>query len=312
MAERNPTRVAFVIFSLVAHLIAMAFNTLASIGKPSGVFQQSTEDVTQKYVTAITPAKWSLFFWDFTYVWLLCMHIYLLAGLYRRRVYSWMYVSPAVLPYAFHVVLITNIIMNISYLFLFDRELLLASLVMSATMAFTNCLLMFFSCYGVKVYGAWLNKHHSLDLWLLRILVQNGVAMYTTFTSVATLLTLTIVLQFDAKMSSSNSAIISLSFLLAAILIWFVVENILLENHFRFVLSVYPVVILVLAGIVSHESSPGPNDVVSAALLGVACILFLIRITLVVWRHCKHPLYPPDMPVMSPIELVRTQNQVFF
>ncbi|XP_062377771.1 uncharacterized protein LOC134066439 [Sardina pilchardus] len=240
------------------------------------------------------------------------MHIYLLAGLYRRRVYSWMYVTPAVLPYAFHVVLIINIIMNISYLFLFDRELLLASLIMSASMAFTNCLLMFFSCYGVKVYGAWLNKHHSLDLWLLRILVQNGVAMYATFTSIVTLLKLTIVLQYTVKMNSSNSAIISLSFLLATILIWFAVENILLENHFRYILSVYPVVILVLAGIVSHDSIPGPNDVVSAALLGVTCLLLLVRISLVVWRHCRHPLYQPDMPVMSPMELVRTQNQVFF
>ncbi|XP_012670519.2 uncharacterized protein LOC105889269 [Clupea harengus] len=311
MAERNPGRVAVVVLSLVAHLVAMVFNTLASIGGPSGIFKQSTEDVTQKYVTDITPARWSLFVWDFTYVWLLCMHIYLLTGLFRRSASSWMYAYPAVLPYAFHVILITNIIMNVSYLFLFDRELLLASLVMSATMAFTNCLLMFFSCYGLKVYGAWLNKHHSLDLWLLRILVQNGVAMYTTFTSVATLLKLTIVLNYNL-MSSSNSAIISLSLLLAGILIWFVVENFLLENHLRYILSVYPVVILVLAGIVSHSSQFGLNDIVSAALLGVTCILLIIRIALVVWRHYHHPLYRPDMPVMSPMELVRTQNRVFF
>ncbi|KAL2085606.1 hypothetical protein ACEWY4_018926 [Coilia grayii] len=311
MAERNPGRVAITVVSLVAHLAAMVFNTLASIGEKSGIFKQSTEDVTQKYETAITPARWSFFIWDFTYIWLLCMHIYLLTGLYRRSASSWMYATPAVLPYAFHVILITNIIMNISYLFLYDRELLLASLVMSATMAFTNCLLIFFSCYGLKVYGAWLNKHHSLDLWLFRILVQNGVAMYATFTSLGTLLKLTIVLDSDKTMSRSNSAITALSLLLAAILIWFVVENFLLENHFRYILSVYPVVIIVLAGIVSHSSIPGANDVVSAVFLGATCVLLLVRIALVVWRHRNQPLYRPDMPVMSPMELVR-QNHMFF
>ncbi|XP_063062361.1 uncharacterized protein LOC134455271 [Engraulis encrasicolus] len=311
MSERNPRRVAIIVVSLLAHVAAMVFNTLASIGEETGIFMHSTEDITQKYETAITPARWSFFMWDFTYIWLLCMHIYLITGLYRRSA-SWMYATPGVLPYAFHFILITNIAMNITYLFLYDREYLLASLVLSATMAFTNCLLIFFSCYGIKVYGAWLNKHHSLDLWLFRIWVQNGVALYATYTSIGTLLKLTMVLDTDTTMSKSNSAITSLSLLLAGILIWFVVENFLLESHFRYILTVYPVVILVLAGIISHPSPPGPNDVVSAVFLGITCVLLVVRIALVVWRHCNQPLYRPDMPVMSPMDLVRTQNRMFF
>ena len=50
----------------------------------TGVFNQATEDVTNKYTTPITPAEWALFVWDFIYIWVFAMFIYLLVGLCRR------------------------------------------------------------------------------------------------------------------------------------------------------------------------------------------------------------------------------------
>lgn len=49
---------------------------------------------------------------------------------------------------------------------------LLAGLIISALMTVTDYMTLFFSCHGLKVYGAWLNKYHSTDLWSLRILVK--------------------------------------------------------------------------------------------------------------------------------------------
>lgn len=39
-------------------------------------------------------------------------------------------------------------------------------------MTATNYVILFFSCYGLKIYGAWLNKYHNGDLWIFRILVK--------------------------------------------------------------------------------------------------------------------------------------------
>lgn len=39
-----------------------------------------------------------------------------------RQAYDWMYTTPAVLPYGFHVSIIINVCLNITWLFLFDRE----------------------------------------------------------------------------------------------------------------------------------------------------------------------------------------------
>lgn len=39
----------------------------------------------------------------------------------------------------------------------------------------TDYAILFFCCRGLKIYGAWLSRHHSVDLWLVRLLVtQRG------------------------------------------------------------------------------------------------------------------------------------------
>ena len=52
-------------------------------------------------------------------------------------------------------------------------RMLLPSFIISALMSLTDYLLLFFSCQGLKVYGAWLQKHSPADLWFLRVLVNH-------------------------------------------------------------------------------------------------------------------------------------------
>lgn len=51
---------------------------------------------------------------------------------------------------------------------------MIAAFVVLALVAFTNYALIFFSCHGLKDYGAWLNKYHKVDLWLVRVMVSQG------------------------------------------------------------------------------------------------------------------------------------------
>lgn len=107
MATRSPARVALMFAGLLAFLAAITFNTLSGFGAKSGayftsfdseagrdvptrarvfagIFQQSTEEVTLKYATPITPAPWVLFIWDYSYIWIFVMFMYFLLGLCRR------------------------------------------------------------------------------------------------------------------------------------------------------------------------------------------------------------------------------------
>ncbi|XP_029979783.1 uncharacterized protein LOC115411707 [Sphaeramia orbicularis] len=240
------------------------------------------------------------------------MFIYFLSGLCRRSAYDWMYTTPAVLPYGFHVSTIINFCLNITWLFLFDRELLLPMLITSGLMTFTDYLILFFSCHGLKIYGAWLNKYHKEDLWLFRILVQNGVAVYATWGTLSTLLNLTIYLQHQTGTPRCDCAMLSQLLLLMELFAWFLLENFYLDEHVRYILTIYPVVILWLAASLNNSLAPYSSTFIFGGLiLGISCLMFVARVALVTWKHRKQPLYNDNEPSMSPIEIALTQSKLF-
>lgn len=50
--------------------------------------------------------------------------------------------------------------------------------------------------------------------------VQNAVMIYTTWTTIATLINLTIVLTYDVKMSPTDAATVSYSVLAVVLIVW--------------------------------------------------------------------------------------------
>lgn len=49
---------------------------------------------------------------------------------------------------------------------------MIAALIFLALIAFTNYVVIIFTCHALKQYGAWLKKYHKVDLWCIRILVR--------------------------------------------------------------------------------------------------------------------------------------------
>ncbi|KAL4635276.1 hypothetical protein GN956_G14172 [Arapaima gigas] len=308
MGDHNPKRIIVMMSSLFVYLAALVFSMLAGSGPINGFFLQGMRRVSEKYDTDMTPAAWTFYIWGLIYSWLSCTMVYLLAGLCRRNAYGWMYSHPALLPYGFYLCWTINYIFNIAWLFLFDRENLVAGVIFSALVASTNYLEMMFSSHGLKVYGAWLYKHHRLDLWLIWVLVQNGVALYATWTTLTMLLNLTVVLVHRVGVSPSDAATLSLALLLLSALAWFVLENFIFEIHVRYIVSIYPIVIFMLSGIIARKV-----NVLAVVDLVLMCILLLVRIVLVVWRHGKHPLYQDadSSAVTSPMDIAAAQKVIF-
>ncbi|KAI1902225.1 hypothetical protein AGOR_G00042520 [Albula goreensis] len=315
MGNHSPARIVAVVLSVLVFIAAMALNALAGTGNKNGPFHQSTGNVSYKYETEITPAGWTFSIWGVIYTWLSAMLAYCLTSLCRRSVYGWMYCEPAVLPYGFYLSWIVNMILNIVWLFLWDREQMVEGLIVLALVAFTNYLVIFFCCHGLHFYGAWLKKYHRVDLWLIRVLVQNGMGVYATWTTIATLLNFTIVLDYNAGLSKEGAATVSLSFLLIEVLLWFVVENFVLDKYVRYILTVYPVVILALSGNIAKHydpAAPRRNSIFTAVLLALACVLFVVRVILVIWRHRTQPLYQDlNTEDLSPADISGKQKKIF-
>ncbi|XP_029385517.1 uncharacterized protein LOC115061347 [Echeneis naucrates] len=247
MGKHNFGRLAAILVSFITFAISLVFNGLSVVGK--GPYYTTTGNVSDMFDTQITPSGWTFSIWSVIYIWFTIMIIYILAGLCRKlNGYGYVYCSPAVLPYGFFISWCLNLCFNIGWLLVWDRGMMIAALAFLILVILTNYFMIFFVCHGLHIYGPWLQKYHNADLCLLRVLVQNGVMIYTTWTTIATLINLSIVLIYDVKMSPTDAATISYSLLTVVLFVWFLLENTVLDKHVRYILITYPVVIWALAG----------------------------------------------------------------
>lgn len=139
------------------------------------------------------------------------------------------------------------------------------------------------------------DEPHRVDTVLTWILPVNGLFLYATWTTIASLINLAAALEYSGSdVSGATSGTVSLSLLLVTLLVYFVLENTVLYRVLRYVLSVYPVVIWALIGVLSvHWGVEGEetNSRFSLALLIIAIILFIVRIILVVILGVVRPVY---------------------
>ncbi|KAM4606671.1 uncharacterized protein ACJ7VT_016839 [Polymixia lowei] len=116
-------------------------------------------------------------------------------------------------------------------------------------------------------------------------------------------------------MLPADAATLSLSILTVVLVVWFSLENFVLDKHVRYILTIYPVVIWALSGSITknyHTAAPSQTGIFIAVLLALACALFVTRVVLVIWRHIKQPLYKDVSPeAMSPMEIAQRQKKIF-
>ena len=137
----------------------------------------------------------------------------------------------------------------------------------------------------------------KVDVYLTRIFPINGLCFYATWTTIASLINLAAALQYSGGYSASLSGTVSLTILLGVLIAYFVLENTVLDRFgFRFVFSVYPVVIWALIGVLTKHvgaAGEGRNVTFSAILLGITCLIFFGRISLVILFMRYRPLTTP-------------------
>ncbi|XP_060920826.1 uncharacterized protein si:ch211-161h7.5 [Labrus mixtus] len=313
MAKHKISLVVALVLALLFFIVTMVFTGLAASGKTP--FLNPTANVSDKFVTMITPSGWTFVIWGIIYTFLALVLAYAISGIFRKNACGYVYCSPAVLPHGFFLAWCCNLTFNITWLFLWDRTIMPAALVLLILVALSNYAMILFSCHGLQSYGAWLSKYHRVDLWLHRVLVQNGIAIYATWTTIASHVNLTIVLVDSANMSQSDAAVLALSVLTVLLLVWFILENSVLDKHVRYILSIYPSVIWALTGVFDQNyvaAFPSRTNIFIVSLLAIACVLFAARFVLVIWKHIKKPFYKDvDPDDMSPMEIADRHKNIF-
>ena len=115
-----------------------------------------------------------------------------------------------------------------------------------------------------------------IDVWATWILVINGIAIYATWLTIATLFNLGIVVQYYGDFSAVNTGTLCLSLLTVEVIVYFILENTVLDCFAHYVLIVYPFIVWVLAAILSahwNQEDNNRNPIFTLVLIILSSIL---------------------------------------
>ncbi|XP_072043715.1 uncharacterized protein [Amphiura filiformis] len=280
--------VTFILFC-----VTLFFNLIGNTTANNGLFINDIGAVSDEFALDITPADFTFIIWGLIYIWQAAWIIYVLTSLCRRNQYGAVFTNPPIVTPFFLMSYCLNLWLNIMWLFLFDRKLIVWSFICIFLMYFTLEFPALMSHHvAVHKYGKQLKKDHKADRFAIRILIQNGLVLYRTWLVLATTLNVCIVLTYERDIIRSTSSTIGLAIVAVFVILDFVVSTTIWDKYQRYTFSNWGVYIWALIGIlVGNWDANNRNSIITLVLLFVCIILLAVKIPLTVWRHRNKPLY---------------------
>ncbi|XP_037090501.1 uncharacterized protein LOC119110704 isoform X2 [Pollicipes pollicipes] len=278
-SHRGTLQLAFTVLSVVVFAVVLFFNFAA--GSTSlGIFNQSTGNVSDKYQVFLTPPGWTFIIWGVIYSWMAVALIYALSQLCRRTAAGPVYLNPATLTSPFWFFFIVNQALNVGWLFIWDRELLTASAVVLCIVMITNWLVMLILHRSLYLCRVSPEPPTPREVWLLRLCVHNGLAVYTTWTTVAALISIDVALVYVGEASDELVTSLLAGLLAAGALAWLLLELTVLDKYTRWTISPGFALLWALTGVFQNNywRAPGSTPAMVATALGVACVTLAVRL----------------------------------
>ena len=267
--------VSLIIASLVLLAVFITSGLAAAPNAENYGFANQTGAVSDEFYLQVTPAGWTFAIWGIIYTW---------QGLWI--LYSWSFVfrpsTPRTVSWITLLLYSCANVGNISWIYLWGNNY--------PQVAFAFIVLIWAALLAaVGVETVHLYKvtplmssgiKNKVDLWITRLLVVNGICIYATWVTVATLLNLGIVLQYYGDVADGTTGTVVLWLLSVEVLAYFALENTILDRFARFVFIVYPVLIWALSGSLSAHwgrEDPVTNPVLTLMILLLVILLFITR-----------------------------------
>ena len=258
-------------------------------------FVNQTWSVSNK-TTQINPVGWTFAIWGVIYPWQAIWMVYAISFLFRPStpctvswISLWLYTSTNVFGIIWICVWGTGN-QEIAFIFLF----LMWAFILAAI-----------SIETVHLYKVTpkmkTSMKYKIDLWITRLLVVNGMCIYATWLTVATLLNFGLVLQ-HYEVNETNTGGVLLWLLSVKVLVYFALENTIFDCFTRFIFIVYPALIWALLGVLVARLNVEPyawtdksiNSVLTLLILVLAILLLIARIALVTMFAFRRPVVYPE------------------
>ena len=221
----------------------------------------------------------------------------------RKTVYGYMYRAFPVLPPILYVVFSFALACNISWLLIWDREYMEVALVFINLMTCNLYICLVVSLRRLNDYGTLMVRQKlQRDIWLMRVLVHNGLAMFATWGTVAAMFNFAVVLTYRTGAKAEVGSTVSLAIFTLEIIAWWIFDNFVFERLLRYLFTPYIVILVSIAGILSKNWNPhSANSMLTLSLFGLVAVLSIIKTVLVLYRHFKRPLFSVQPKYRRPV-----------
>jgi len=277
------TALTFMVY--VAHVV---FGGLAGSGISKSLFPESVGKVSDELRLFITPTGPTFSIWGVIYFLQLTWIIYTMTGICRSSS------GTNILSTRFYVFFMVSTAFITGWLFSWTRKEIVPSFIVVIFHQIFVELAFVMACSDLADY----TKTHEqttdnkADIWCQRILVQNGLLFYATWTVVASLINFAIVLNKELHASDEVSSLIALVILAIATITWFFMESFMFKTYTEYTISAYVTLIWALSGVIAGVWDR--NNVVGGvalALLVVCVVLLILRIVIITLRVKRRAAY---------------------
>jgi len=277
----------------LSFIITVTFNGLAGSGS-SDIFQSTVGNLSRKYELNISPAGFTFSIWSVIYIWITAAFVFYLVSIFSSSAMGKLYLNPVVISPWYSFFLISNLWYNTAWIFTWDRGQLVGSSILLFLIAQTNIVSLGILAKNISQDGHQMSEEKPKVYWTYIVLSMNGQGVYATWTVIASLLNFCHCLVYVAGMDMEKSCNICTGILLAVLIIYFILDNTVLDNYVRLLLTPYLVVIWATIGIVvnkeNSEEVADSNKAMTKAILGIASVFMALKIVIVVLRQLKRPL----------------------
>lgn len=192
-----------------------------------------------------------------------------------------------------YLAFITSNLIQITWLFAWDREVFIAALVLYVLLSITlSSVLALSVIYLNKNEEKLRNMNMTTEILIIQNLVQVSLILYASVVILFTLVNLSIVLTYRGVVTVMWSSTISLIILSSLVIIWFVVDIFIIRKSiFPFVtLFPYTVALVTIAGAMSEnfdlEKTAG-NSIFMLIILVLTFLFTIIKLIVIFLPKCQ-------------------------
>lgn len=293
MLEHKPAKVFCIVGTLIVFIVTVALNALSS--QPdysSGIFTNTISNVSDRYSTGITPSSWTFSIWSVIYFWMALWIAYCQVAIFIKPGGDYLYKDPAFMSCTFFFLYIINLFLNIIWIVLFDRIYFIVCFFVILFMVLSA-----YACIGMCSYSLAQNldeltvENLGYHIWLIRFLVQNGIAVYATWLTVATHINFDLALHYNWGIEASMSDLTALIIILVLVISWFALDVVVLDRYTRYLITPYMVLVVAFSGVYDNQVDTTSFDrieILIVTLLAVSSFGLLIKFMTMICRHFKN------------------------